>query len=272
MAIDRKLADQTIGIIHGLYQSDIRNVISVVIYGSLQRDVDLLIVMNAPLVLDPTPLYFKSGNLVVDGIQISQEVLLKKLSFLDIAYTEPLLTGKLLIGDPKWFRKIRCTILKTKPTRRTLLNLLVEGCRCTILADMFLQSYKLEILDYLWHKIRKDPAEILTYTPFISIQEGNSKYLDFPFASRSAELVLLNLAFASSYFFLSDYYKHQFRVITFSQILEMDLAFGEKVRKLHKYRKAVEYGRKIPTLRELIALMEQIKQDFTEAKKRYSAV
>lgn len=193
-------------------------------YGSLERDIDLLTVYSDDVVKKPGLIY--DGN--IDINVLNESSFLQRLGFYDIEILEPVLTGNLLEGDEKNFKKLKSEIKKGRPS-----DIAVEYANKRSLdtfnsALFFYNQNKLKCHNSLLNSCSsKNVAEILL--------EG--KVLDF--CSEDLLYVLNNLSFSLSYKLSADYYNERESFTIFKNLIKHSI-----LKDLVAYIKDVENGRK----------------------------
>lgn len=241
------------GLVKGLYKEAFKNISLILIYGSLERDIDLLIVNNAARTINFT--CWKIQSTLLDIIELSESKLIGKLKFLDPVYTEPVLTGESCFGDPQLFTKLKETIHQAKPNRKVLLYLFNEGmmlfnCALSMLS-MWLYENNVEALE----------KSCLSYLAFYidEILHPKFKKEGKHIRSSSIETAIINLAFSCSYLAFCKHYLEKEEIITYQKLLESN----ELLREINDYKKKIVRGEK-PDLEHILSIARKVKNMYKD--------
>jgi len=246
------------GIVKGLYKNNFQNIDAVVVYGSLERDMDLLIINNKAQTINTG--CFIMGKTILDIIEAPYSLLLSKLKLLDPIYTEPILTGEVCFGDPKLIMELKETAHQIKPTPKVLLYLFNEGLMLLNCAISMIGMYI-----YERNAAKLEENDIMLDVPFIDeilhMQHAEEKKHR---KSKTVETAIVNLAFSCSYLAFCKHYYEGGNLITYKQLLEKEN--NKLLREIDDYKRKILRGEiyDLDLLTSLISETKGLYKNFEE--------
>ncbi|MEK6932710.1 MAG: nucleotidyltransferase domain-containing protein [Nanoarchaeota archaeon] len=119
--------------------SRFKNLVFLILFGSQKKtsDIDLCAVLEDNCKTDE---YYESN--IIDLSQFNYSEFLRKLRLFDIPTIEPLITGKLIIGDKKEFENLKKQALNTVPDEKAINYLRNQAFNCFSKAICLFEEYK----------------------------------------------------------------------------------------------------------------------------------
>jgi len=195
-------------------------------YGSLERDIDLVAVYPDDILQKKGMVY----NGCIDANVLNKTLFLQQLKLYDIEILEPVLTGNLLIGNEKDFKKIKSDIKKGEPSKEAVDHANKRSLETFNSAMFFYNQSRFKHNNLLLNSDYLEAARTI-----LGKERSNSCTEDLLY-------VLNNLSFSMSYKLSAEHYnKNNFT--TFKNLTKNPI-----LKNIIQYLKNVENGRE--SLRE----------------------
>lgn len=191
-------------------------------YGSLERDIDLLAVYPDEVLQKKGMIY----NGCIDINVLNKTLFLQKLKLYDIEILEPILTGNLLTGNEKDFKKIKSEIKKGTPSKEAIEYANKRSLETFNSAIFFYNQSRFKHNNLLLNSNYLEAAKII-----LGKQQSNS-------CTEELLYTLNNLSFSLSYKLSAEYYDKKKSFTTFK-----DIAINPLLDNVMTYLKNVENGR-----------------------------
>lgn len=223
------------GVVHLIYGRRVHDIVWAIVYGSLQRDIDLFVVTKAIVVPRPARRDMSNFKLAategteIDGCEMLYGDFLERVRNWDVVCTEPLLTGTVVVGDRLSFFLLRDHLRDGayKASEKETSYLRHEGRRLLQDAETWLRSYPRSHA----RESRLSKAEVM----------------------RGA---VSCLSYACSYLFLHACYSAGGPVTTLAEVLASPKA--ELLRRVRTYEKALNAGEEPPSEANVALLLEMV--------------
>jgi len=195
------------------FKNKFSSIDAIIHFGSriISHDIDLLIITNDEQSEDGARLFFTiPPNIKFDCIQIASRYIIPKLTMLDIAFYEPILTGSLLYGNNHVFNQLYSIAESALPSDNTAKYLYNQGVLNLIDAEFYFHLHKRHIAKTL----------ISENSQMSDILDRFNEKIKFP--TEYAGWALVTLSTSCSYFILYKIYtgshKH-IKPILFKELL-----------------------------------------------------
>lgn len=209
-------------------------------YGSGQRDIDLMAVYDDQIRIKNKLIY--DGN--IDINVMNEKTFFERLNKFDIELIEPLLSGKILIGNKEYFETLKKSVKEAKPNEISIDYAKRCALESSIRAEFYLDQHRYKTLrSKIWTADRINLKEIVM---------GDS---DLEVPDTDLTRALNSLRYCLSHMTASEIYE-QGRIVRLNEIL----AKNRLLKELDAYFKIIQNGLAVPTRKETTIFFRKVKQ------------